>query len=114
MKHRKFLAALLISLLAFLAFNMADDAQATTQAFGNSAIQTPSEVSISAVFHPQIARLAASDPEGGDSFGSSLAIDGDTLVVGAFNEDGAGTNRGAVYIFERDQGGLDNWGQVKK
>ncbi|NIO21108.1 MAG: hypothetical protein GTN76_10300 [Candidatus Aenigmarchaeota archaeon] len=34
-----------------------------------------------------------------DWFGYSVAISGDYAVVGAAFEDGAGTNRGAVYIF---------------
>ncbi len=25
-----------------------------------------------------------------------------------------GSDAGAAYVFERDQGGADNWGQVKK
>ena len=49
-----------------------------------------------------------------------MAISGDTVVVGAFGEDGAGTDRGAAYVFERNHnpsipGPLaDNWGQVAK
>jgi hypothetical protein len=46
-----------------------------------------------------------------------VSIDGDTIVVGARYEDGGAgdpvLDSGAVYIFERDQGGLGNWGEVK-
>jgi hypothetical protein len=42
-----------------------------------------------------------------DQFGYSLALDGDRLAAGVFK-----SNR--VFIFERDHGGTDNWGQVKK
>jgi hypothetical protein len=44
-------------------------------------------------------KLTASDAENGDRFGISVAISGDYVVVGAYYEDGVGTDRGAVYIF---------------
>jgi hypothetical protein len=62
----------------------------------------------------QVTKLTASDTADRDQFGQSVAISGDTVVVGAYNEDGAGTNYGAAYLFERNQGGADSWGQVKK
>ena len=62
----------------------------------------------------QIKKLVASDPGDDDLFGLSVAISGDWAVVGAAGEDGTGTDQGAVYVFLRDQGGADNWGQVKK
>ena len=49
----------------------------------------------------QAKKLAASDAENGDRFGYSVAISGDTIIVGAYGEDGGGTDRGAAYIFER-------------
>ena len=48
------------------------------------------------------------------AFGSSAALWGDTLVVGAPLDDELRTDSGAVYVFERDQGGADNWGEVRK
>ena len=62
----------------------------------------------------QVAKLVASDPEDSDQFGSSVAISGDNVLVGARYEDGLGTHRGAAYVFDRNQGGSDNWGQVTK
>ncbi|MCP4684169.1 MAG: hypothetical protein GY867_01875, partial [bacterium] len=59
----------------------------------------------------QVARLAALDVEDGDFFGFSVAISGDTVVVGAYWKD---NNSGAAYVFERNQGGTDSWGQVTK
>jgi len=59
-------------------------------------------------------KLTASDSTAGDEFGYAAAISGDTIVVGAWNNDGAGSDAGAAYVFERNQGGADNWGQVKK
>jgi hypothetical protein len=34
-----------------------------------------------------------------DYFGYSVAISGDTVVVGAYMEDGGGNDRGAAYVF---------------
>jgi hypothetical protein len=62
----------------------------------------------------EVAKLTASDAENIDMFGISVAISGDYVVVGAYAEDGAGTYRGAAYIYERNYGGLDNWGEVAK
>jgi hypothetical protein len=59
----------------------------------------------------QVTKLKASDGDEGDIFGASVSISGDTLVVGA---QGNGNYIGSAYIFNRDQGGPDNWGQVKK
>jgi len=44
-------------------------------------------------------KLTALDAEDQDWFGFSVAINGDYAVVGAYYEDGAGSNRGAIYIF---------------
>jgi len=49
----------------------------------------------------QQAKIQPSSIEGGDAFGSSVAIDGDTVVVGARLEDTGGANSGAAYIFTR-------------
>ena len=47
-------------------------------------------------------------------FGSTMTISGDNVVIGASWKDGAGSKRGAAYLFARDQGGADSWGQVQK
>jgi hypothetical protein len=57
----------------------------------------------------ELKRLTASDGVSGDDFGFSVAIYGDTAVVGAPFDD-----NGSAYIFQRNQGGTDQWGQVKK
>lgn len=73
----------------------------------------------------EVKRVAASDREQGDRFGERLSLDGGRLAVGAFrrdenNNDVCGTavffcnTVGAVYIYEVDQGGVDNWGEVIK
>ncbi|MEM8963649.1 MAG: hypothetical protein AAGD38_19355 [Acidobacteriota bacterium] len=48
--------------------------------------------------------LIPSDGAMGDTFGS-VAIDGDTIVVGASLADPQGENSGAAYVFERPPGG---------
>lgn len=57
-------------------------------------------------------------PSGGANatgFGISVAVSGDTAVVGAHKQNGTTQERmGAVYVFERNQGGKDTWGEVKK
>ena len=60
----------------------------------------------------EVAKLTASDPENLDYFGVSVAVSGNTIIVGAHGEDGDGGDRpGAAYIFERDYGGVNAWGE---
>jgi len=49
----------------------------------------------------QQAKIQASDKEASDQFGTSAAIDGDTVIVGASGEDTGGSSAGAAYIFTR-------------
>jgi hypothetical protein len=62
----------------------------------------------------EAARLTAADGAPNDSFGSSVAISGSAVIVGAPGEDAGGSGAGAAYVFERDRGGADAWGQVQK
>jgi hypothetical protein len=68
----------------------------------------------------QVKKLVTSDRAAGDIFGISVAISGNNIVVGAFNEseDASGGNTlslaGSAYVFSKDQGGINNWGQVQK
>ena len=62
----------------------------------------------------EVKKLLASDAQFGDFFGGGVAISGDTAIVGAFLEDAGGSSAGAAYVSVRDQGGPDNWGEVKK
>ena len=52
----------------------------------------------------QQARLTASDAAAGDNFGTSVAVSGDTAVIGAYADDDGGTNAGSVYVFVRSGG----------
>jgi hypothetical protein len=56
-------------------------------------------------------KLQSSDIQSADSFGGSVAIEDDTIIVGAYNEDTGGSNAGSVYIFTRSG---TTWTQDKK
>ncbi len=49
----------------------------------------------------------------GHAFGYSVALECETLVVGAPYADGNRVESGEVYVYERNEGGADNWGCVK-
>ena len=59
-----------------------------------------------------VSTLSGSQSDSGDRFGAGVAIDGDTIVVGSPDNDLVGSNTGLGYIFDRDHGGPDNWGEV--
>jgi hypothetical protein len=52
----------------------------------------------------ELAKLTASDPEMAAYFGKSVAIDGDTIVVGSPYDDDAGSQSGSVYVFRTSNG----------
>ena len=58
----------------------------------------------------QVAKLIASDKGYGDYFGNSLAISGDTVVIGAY---GDYYSRGAAYVFRTTNGGA-TYAQIAK
>src|SRR5262245_15702833 len=62
----------------------------------------------------QVKKLTASDGAIGDGFGHSVAIYGDTVIVGVPFDALFSTPPGASYVFERNHGGANNWGEVKK
>ncbi len=63
----------------------------------------------------QVAKLTATDGEEGDIFGTSVSLSGDMAVVGARGADvGDNLRQGAAYVFYRNQGARDAWGQVAK
>ena len=59
----------------------------------------------------QSAKLTASDGAAGDRFGESVAVDGDTAVVGAYLDDDNGSDSGSAYVFTRESG---VWSQSTK
>jgi uncharacterized repeat protein (TIGR01451 family) len=58
----------------------------------------------------EAAKLTALDAEGRDRFSSSVAISGDTIVVGAMWEDEGGFDADAAYVSQKMMGGDDQWG----
>lgn len=59
----------------------------------------------------QALKIFSSDGKAGDRFGKSISLHNDYVAVGA---DGADDYMGAVYIFDRNLGGHNNWGEMKK
>ena len=62
----------------------------------------------------EVTTLTALEARDGDHFGANLAISGDRLLVGAPFSINFGNSPGSAYIFERNQGGPDAWGQVAR
>jgi FG-GAP repeat len=78
----------------------------------------------------EVKKLFANDAAKEDIFGIAVSISGDTVVIGAYgkaydtngdgtvdcdpNVNGPDCSVGAAYLFQKDQGGVDNWGEVKK
>ena len=56
-------------------------------------------------------KLTASDGARRDEFGRSVAMDGDTIVVGAYSDDDNGLDSGSVYVFTNQDG---EWSQTAK
>ena len=61
-----------------------------------------------------VRKIVPADGVGGDEFGSAVGISEDTVVVGARLDDDRGTDSGSAYVFGRDQGGSNQWSQVRK
>ena len=65
----------------------------------------PEPQSAEAALLSEVKKLLASDAQAQDSFGLSVAVSGDTAVV---------AGGGAAYVFQRNQGGAGNRGEVEK
>lgn len=61
-----------------------------------------------------VKKLTAADGDPGDHFGNDVAVSGQYALVGAFTDDEMGTDAGAAYLFAQNQGGMNNWGLLKK
>ena len=57
----------------------------------------------------QAAKLKAGDAGAGDNFGTSVALDGKTMVVAAFWDDDNGSQSGSVYVFTEPTDGWGGW-----
>jgi len=62
----------------------------------------------------EVKKLTASDGAIGDVFGFSVSVSGDVALIGAPDDDDSGSSSGSAYVFNRSEGGTDNWGEVKK
>ena len=62
-------------------------------------------------FPESIIKLISSDRDGGDELGWSVAVDDDTLVIGALGDDDTKNLSGSAYVFTRVAGG---WTQAGK
>ena len=58
-----------------------------------------------------VAELIASGSAYADFYGGAVAVDGDTLLIGASQ---SWMGPGVVYVYYRNQGGPDAWGEVTK
>jgi hypothetical protein len=62
----------------------------------------------------QTAKLTASDGAATAVFGHSVAISGDTVVVGAYGDDTTYVDQGSAYVFEKPEGGWSDMTQTAK
>ena len=103
-RRRRWVAAA-VSLLATLAVAALVGAVAAAAA---AAVASQPQGAVSdplALLAVQQAELTASDGAVGDNFGLSVALSGDTALVGAFGRDVAGkSNQGAAWVFVRSGG----------
>jgi hypothetical protein len=61
----------------------------------------------------QVTKLMASDGKVANKFGSAVAINADTIISGAPGVIGpSGSDYGAAYVFNQNQGGSNQWGQL--
>ena len=60
----------------------------------------------------EVAKLTASDAAAYDFFGDSVAISGDTALVGAHYDDDNGNRSGSAYIHQRQADG--SWSEIQK
>ncbi len=52
----------------------------------------------------QLEKIVPNDPESGDEFGNSIALDNGTIAVGAWRADDLGDGSGAAYLFDASTG----------
>ncbi len=60
----------------------------------------------------EVTELTGAGSTFNDDFGQSVAVSGDTAVVGSPLENAFRDNYGAVYVYQRDRGGAGNRGEV--
>jgi hypothetical protein len=61
-----------------------------------------------------VKKLIGSDAKEGDFFGGAVAVSGPIVLVGAGTAVNQAPATGSAYMFSRNEGGPDNWGEVAK
>jgi len=62
-----------------------------------------------------VKQITASDGAALAEFGYSVSMSGDWAIVGArYADDGGNSDEGVSYIFHRNEGGTNNWGQAAR
>lgn len=61
-----------------------------------------------------VRKLLPSDGDAGDRFGFAVAMTDTRIVVGAPLRTNGTDAHGGAYVFQRDAGAADNWGEVKR
>ncbi len=62
----------------------------------------------------EVIKLTAFDQAVDDRYGFNVSIHGTYVAIGSMWDDDDGSYSGSVYLYEKDQGGVNNWGLVKK
>lgn len=102
------------------AYNESEDAQETNTLNGSGSAYVFAKDQGGADNWGLIKKITSNSRAASDRFGTSVAVSGDIAVVAApgEDEDASETNTiesaGSAYILYRNEGGADNWGQVKK
>ncbi len=81
----------------------------TTGSYAGSAYVFENDSSGNFIFNT---KLVASDSAAVDYFGISVAVSGESIVIGAYGDDGNGSYAGSAYIFKND--GLGSFNEVNK
>ena len=64
------------------------------------------------VMPDEVAKLTPDDGAASDTFGFSVALSGDTALVGAARDDDNGNDSGSAYIFQRTRGEWSGMGKM--
>lgn len=81
--------------------------------FGSSFDLTESHLAVAVPSGLEV-QVYALDGYAGDQFGSSVCIEGDTAIIGAYQADGLAVDSGAAYVFDRQAGTLEPWNLQRK
>ncbi|MFN4257517.1 MAG: FG-GAP repeat protein, partial [Saprospiraceae bacterium] len=82
---------------------------------GNTATCAATVTVLDVLYHSQEVQRMAADGLAGDNLGWGIGLDGPTAIVGApYDKVGTQSKQGSAYVFLQNQGGSDNWGQLKQ